>query len=214
MLDDMAQFDDDDITVKTLVQWIKDDGTKILKMRPMKQGATSTIHINIKGKTLVLTVSQLMSGPAAFITQMADIHSLVLYSKQPKWHTFVKFVIENAVDGGDEETAASMAADIIFEQMCAEMEITDDKGALLDMDRNDFVRHNPHGDQLYYVVQSALMAEKLADIAIPAKLPDVSEAMSIKGFKKFKTAHVKPSGRCWWFISEIVDGVKRGNSDV
>lgn len=204
----LAEGDNEQTTLSTVMGWIIEDND-IVKTLPLKEGQTGTYHISMKGKTLSITAAALISGQGAFNTQIFDMFSILLPKKDSKWSTFITYIAQNAKDGGLEENTASMAADIIFYQMCTEMDISDDRSVLVDGDEEDtFFRHAPHADETYYAVSSDLMLNKLSDSMIKTTISDLSEAMTAKGYKVKNTFKIKISSksvRCWYFIPSQVD---------
>ena len=118
--------DSEQTTLSTVIEWIIADDN-IVKTKPLKEGKTGTYHISMKGKTLSITAAALIAGQGAFNTQMFDLFSILLPKEKTKWSTFIKYIADNAKDGGLEETNAGMAADIIFETICNEFDISQDK---------------------------------------------------------------------------------------
>ena len=188
-----------------MIEWIIADDN-IIKTKSLKEGQTGTYHISIKGKILSITAAALIGGQGAFNTQMFDLFSILLPKEKTKWSTFIKYIAENAKDGGLEENTASMAADIIFYDMCTEMDISDDRSVLLERDENAAFKHSPHADETYYAVSSDVMVDKLSDSLIKTTIADLSEAMTAKGYKVGKTFKIKvgqKSVRCWYFIPSV-----------
>lgn len=207
----LIDADDTQTTLSTVMSWIIEDDN-ITKTQPLKEGQTGTYHILIKGKILSITAAALMSGQGAFNTQFFDIFSIVL-PKDKKWARFIEYIAQKAKDGGLEETNAGMAADSIFETVCNDFEITQDKQDLLDRDGCcKLVEHNPHGE-LFYVLPSGVITSLYKETQIPTTLADVSQAMTAKGYKFKKTYDVNVGGkfvRCWYFIASFVNKQKGG----
>jgi len=194
-------------TLSVIMDWILEDDN-IVKTKSLKEGKTGTFHISIKGEILSITAAALMNGQGTFNTQIFDMFSILLPAHDNKWFTFVKWISTHAKDGGLEENTASIAADVIFYQMCTEMDISDDRSVLIDNDENLFFRHAPHADETVYAVSSDLMLTKLTESTIKTTIADLSEAMTAKGYKTKKTFKVKVQGKpvsCWYFIADRVD---------
>ena len=207
----LAEGDNEQTTLKIVTDWIIADDN-IIKTLPLKEGQTGTYHISMKGKPLSITAAALISGQGAFNTQIFDIFSILLPKvKSNEWASFITYIAQNAKDGGLEETNAGMAADIIFETICNEFDITQDKHELLD--RGEcvcLVEHSPHGE-MYFVLPSNAVKAIYNDTKISTTFADVSQAMTTKGQKIKKTYDVKVGGqlvKCWYFIADIVNEQK------
>lgn len=205
----MVEDDNEQTTLSTVMGWIIEDDD-IVKTLPLKEGQTGTYHISIKGKTLSINAAGLVSGQGAFNTLFFDMFSILL-PKDKKWSMFIEHIAQNAKDGGLEETNAGMAADIIFETICNEFDITQDKHELLERDECTYlVEHAPHGE-IYFVLPSNAVKAIYNDTKISTTFADVSQAMTTKGQKIKKTYDVKVDGKlvkCWYFIADIVNTQK------
>jgi len=194
-------------TLATVMSWIIEDDN-IIKTQPLKTGQTCTYHISMREKILSINTAGLMSGQGPFNTMFFDLFAVLLPKKDDKWSTFITYIAQNAKDGGLEENTASIAADIIFYQMCDEMTISEDRLVLMDEANDMFFRHAPHADETVYAVSSNLMLSKLTESTIKTTIADLSEAMTAKGYKTKTTFKIKVQGkpvRCWYFFAGIVD---------
>ncbi len=186
--------------------------------RSAKQDETKIYTFKFGGESFQISLAQLMQGPGRFRTMYANVAQTIVTIDKNEWLRYVKWIMDAAVDVGIVETAATMAADLLFENLCNDMEFSDNKNELKERANCKYmVRHNPHGDREYYVVPSGAILEMLNEIPISTKTPDVSVAMTVKGYKVYKTKPVTPSKtpsiRCWWFFADVVDKF-RSDSDV
>lgn len=178
--------------------------------RSAKQDETKIYTFKFGGESFQISLAQLIQGPGRFRTMYANVSKDIVTINKNEWFTYVKWIMVAADDVGIVETAATMAADLLLEKMCNDMNFSDDKNKLKERENcTHMVPHNPHGDLEYYVVPSSAIAIMLSEIPISTKLPDVSVAMTIKGYKLAKTFPVKlpdtTTIRCWWFFADIVD---------
>jgi hypothetical protein len=189
---------------------------KVVKSPSIKNGETGVYHIFVNGADIAINSAQLTKGPGRFRTLYFDTFGKLPYIAKEEWPVFVEYIAGIAETGEYEETAAIMAADLLFEEMINSFEIVPDKEVLLNRDNcYYFVEHNPHGE-LFYVVPSATITELLNEIKIKAPLEDVSEAMVARGYKKRNTHSVKVTGvpiRCWWFLESTIKAYVSGLED-
>ncbi len=186
--------------------------------RSAKQDETKIYTFNFEGESFQISLAQLMQGSGRFRTMYANAAKTIVTIDKKEWIHYVKWIMVAAVDVGIVENAATMAADLLFENMCNDMDISDDRNELKERANCAcMVRHNPHGDREYYVVPSSAIAGMLNEIPISTKTPDVSVAMAVKGYKLAKTSPVKlPDNttiRCWWFFADIINK-NRSDSNV
>ncbi|APH38216.1 hypothetical protein [Methanohalophilus halophilus] len=205
---------------KHTLRVIIDNIQKVIKTPPIKPDDTWTYHIHIEGKVLILTGAQLSKGPGRFKTLYLDNFGKYLHiQKTDDWYKFVEYIWGIAEEGRLEETSAVIAADLIFEQICVDFDVTDDKTRLLEGEAcYCLVLHKPN-DQLYMVVPSAAVIELSKECGARAPIEEVSAAMRARGYKTANTALVKANGtpvRCWWLLPKAIEeyGVDLSNFEV
>ncbi|MDK2832993.1 MAG: hypothetical protein PWP63_80 [Methanolobus sp.] len=192
------------ITLETICNQID----KVVKSPTIKNGETGIYHIFIANADISINTSQLTQGPGRFRTLYFDTFGKLPYIPKESWPVFVEYIAGIAEPGEYEETAALMAADLLFEEMVNTFQLTKDREVLLNRDNClYFVEHKPH-DELFYVVPSATVTSMLNEIRIKATLEDVSAAMVARGYKAGNTHTVKVTGtnvRCWWFQESAIE---------
>ncbi|MCS3924905.1 hypothetical protein [Methanosalsum natronophilum] len=157
---------------------------------------------------MVITSTELVKSPWRFIALYYDLFGKVLDIKKEVWPKFVEYIADKAVEGDIEETGPVIAADILFEEMCATMTLTLDKELLNQREMcHFFVYHNPHG-KAYFVVPSAAIDTRRNNKSIHISMEDVSAAMTARKYKLSNTFGVKVTGtniRCWWFYPQALE---------
>jgi hypothetical protein len=192
---------------------------RVVKSPPIKNGDTSTYHIFIHDKEITLSTAQLAKGSGRFTTLYYDAFGKMIFLQKEDWPKFAEYIAEVAEEGDIEETAAVMAADNTFEEICYSFDVTDDKEMLRERDQcKNLCLHNPH-DKPYLVVPSAAVTSLIREGGIGASVEDVSSAMTARGYKRAKTHDVWLKGggvRCWWFLPEAMTshGVDLSNLGV
>jgi len=190
-------------TLESIVDMIE----RVVKSPSIKNGETGVYHIFLNGADIAVNSAHMTRGPGRFRTLYFDTFGKLPYIAKEEWPVFVEYIAGIAETGEYEETAAIMAADLLFEEMVNSFEITPDKEVLRNRDCcYYFVEHNPHGE-LFYVVPGATVAALLKEINIKASPEDVSEAMVARGYKRSKTHGVKAGNKniwCWWFLESAI----------
>jgi len=187
---------------------------KVVKSPSIKNGETGMYHIFISGVDISLSSAQLTQGYGRFKTLYFDVFGKFLYIQKEEWPIFVEYLASISEIGEYEETAAIMAADLLFEELCNTFEISKEKDDLLLREGcNAFVEHSPHGEHCY-VVPSGAVTSMLSEIRIKATIEDVSAAMQARGYTVGNTRGVKVRGQniwCWWFNPAAI---KATNSEI
>jgi hypothetical protein len=203
------------ITLKVVTDQIQ----KVIRSPPIKKGDTSTYHIFLDGREITMTAAQLHQGPGRFSTLYFDAFQKFLFAKKDDWPKFAEFIAGIAEEGELEETAAVMAADIIFEEICSTFDITEDKEMLTDREQcRAMVLHQPH-DKMYLVVPAGAMSGLIGECGIKSTSSDIADAMRARGYLNGNTRAVKVTGvnvRCWWLLPKAVkaQGVDLSNLGV
>lgn len=193
---------------------------KVIKTPALKMGDTGRYHIPINFnntvKTITLSTAHLMGGHKPFSTQFTDLFGKRLFFKKDnEWFQFFDWLIEIAEEGEPDETPAMVAGYMLIEEMASRWKVSTDKTPLKDGDGcRELIEHAPHGET-YYVVPSGAIGCVLDELPGNVPLTDVSQALTVAGYKVKNTAPVTPKGatsiRCWWFI---VDKMKEINQTL
>lgn len=198
----------EDVTnMKIVVEMID----KIVQTLPVKTGDTGKFHIYMKNEgtttPLVLTGAQLLEGPGKFSTLFFVYFGKILYAEKKEWPKFVVFVSNSAIKGELEETDAMIAANNLFEHIAHEIKVSKDKTELLKFKMcNRLVEHTPH-DKKWFVMPSSAITEFISELPIKASQSDISQAMTLCGFKDKDNGSVKVKTmpiKCWWFSVEKI----------
>jgi len=210
------QFDDTgNLTIGTVAGQIK----KVICSPPIKKDDTSTYHIFLDNQEITLTAAQMFKGPGRFCTLYFDTFKRYLMVNKNDWPKFAEYIAGIAEEGEIEETAAVMAADIIFEEICSSFDVTNDKERLLERDQClAMVAHQPH-DKMYFVVPAGAISGLIGECGIKSTSSDIADAMRARGYLNGNTRAVKVTGvnvRCWWLLPKAIkaQGVDLSNLGV
>lgn len=192
-----------DLNLRTVVDMLGE----IINTPPLKTGDSGVYYIKIKNgdttKTIALSAAQLLKGPGTFCTSFFVAFKKILFATVDDWPTFVKYIAANAVSGPPEETPAMVAGYMLVEEIASRWPVTKDKHVLGDgAGCRQLVEHSPHG-VTYYAAASAAILDLLEELPGNVPGPDVSQALTVCGYKIKNTSSVTPTGipslRCWLF---------------